>query len=110
MPNVIEASDPRGYPVICTEDTWNYHILPRHSNLTGREAEVKQAIEHPAFITQDATRSERNIYFRFTSGKARLLYLKVVVSFENNQGTVITAFLTDSGKTGETIIWTGSSA
>lgn len=106
MSDVFEAEDARGRKVICTNEIWNWHILDFHPELEGLEAEVKDAIEHPFMgIYRDTDYENRDVYYKMLAGTAHL-YLKVVVEFDENYvGRVVTAFKTDSGKSGEELIW-----
>lgn len=105
MSNLFETSDPRGYKVICTEDCWNEHILSQRPWMAGWEDEVQKAIESPYMgIFQDKDYDDRKIYYGLSEGRQR--YIKVVVEFqEGDFGEVITAFQTDSPKSGERLIW-----
>jgi hypothetical protein len=110
MGEVFKVKDPRAYTVSCTEDCWNYHILAKRPWMAGWEDQVIAAISNPdpLFIFQDRDFPDRNIYYRRQSGRPR--YLKVVVHFEGETGTVITAHPTDSPKPGEVWIWPKSNA
>ncbi|MEP7291481.1 MAG: hypothetical protein ABI835_06840 [Chloroflexota bacterium] len=102
MANIFETKDPRGFKVVCSEEQWNDHILANHSDMEGLEQKVKEAIERPTMgIFEDARHSDRKIYYRKQPKK---FYIKVVVAFEGDSGFVITAFPTDSGKSGEKLI------
>ena len=105
MSNLFEVSDPRGHKIICTEDCWNEHILFNRPWMIGWENEVQKAIESPHMgIFQDNAYKNREIYYGLSAGKER--YIKVVVeSKDQNYGEVITAFPTDSPKSGERMIW-----
>ncbi len=84
--------------------------MVKHSIMKGLEDEVKKTVEKPdyGFIYRDTARDDRNIYYRLYS--KRNLYVKVAVEFEEGKtGRVITAFLTDSPKPGEKLIWPESS-
>jgi hypothetical protein len=97
--------DPRGRTIICTEDTWRWHILDFHPNMEPHEADVKLAIESPQWgIFADVDEENRHIYY--LTFPRQPYYLKVVVEFdENDNGEVITAFRSDTLKTGEKLIW-----
>lgn len=105
MSNLFETTDPRSQQVICTENTWNNHILRNRPWMVGWEEDIRRTIEEPSIgIYQDADFEDRNIYYRLHKGKDR--YIKVVVAFdENGLGEVITAFSTDTPKSGEKLIW-----
>lgn len=106
MAHLFTAIDPRGRAVTCSDDLWQRKILVKHAIMKGLENEVKKTVEKPdfGFIYQDADREDRNIYYRMY---AKLhLYIKVVAEF-NGEGTgrVVSAFITDSPKAGEKLIW-----
>lgn len=105
MSNLFEVSDPRGRKVVCTEDCWNEHILFNRPWMIGWEDEIQKAIEAPYMgIFQDNDFENREIYYGLSKGKER--YIKIVVEFqEGNYGEVVTAFPTDSPKSGERLIW-----
>ena len=108
MPNLFEVTDPRGRKVVCTEERWSGHVLQARPWMKGWEEEVRAAIEEPYFgVYQDADYPNRNIYYRLHKGKDR--YIKVVVSFEDEVGRVVTAFPMSSPKAGEKLIWPESS-
>jgi hypothetical protein len=109
MPNAFTATDPRGRRVICTEECWVWHILDYHPALAGLEEEVIATIEHPDIgIFRDADYENRDVYYRRRKGRA--YFIKVFVEFEEEEhGRVVTAFLTDSTKSGERWIWPESS-
>jgi hypothetical protein len=101
---IFEVVDPRGYTIICTEENWKLHILDQHPFMVNYLDEIKKAIEEPflGFIYGDAVNEKRQIYY----GKAvDVRYVKVVVEFDDEEGTVITAYLTTGMKKGEKLIW-----
>ena len=77
--------------------------------MDGWEGEVMETIINPnACIYQDGSQPHKHFYYRRLEGKPR--YMKVVVSFAGNgPGEVVSAYPTDSGKTGEKLIWPVSS-
>ena len=90
---------------MCTKKRWTDHILVNRPWMAGWESDLITAIERPTYgIYQDNQVENRHVYYRLHEGKNR--YLKVVVEFdEDNVGSVITAFPTDSPKVGEKLIW-----
>lgn len=107
MSYIFETTDPRGFKVFCTEDCWNSHILVARPFMKGWEQVVREAIEQPSIgIFRDVQHPDRHIFYRIQQGNTR--YIKAVVKFNDNSGTVITAFPTDSCKSGEKLIWTQS--
>ena len=74
--------------------------------MDGWEDRVKETISEPdpPVIYQHPTKSNRNIYYRRQRNASYML--KVVVEFtERGKGYVRTAHPTDSGKTGEVMVW-----
>ncbi len=105
MPVIFETIDPRGKKVICTEEVWLIHVLDGHPEMEGLEDEVRRAIQEPLYmmIYEDKDYPERNIYYR---QRNKHTYIKVVVEFLKDDGVLITAYLTDSVKPGEKLLWT----
>lgn len=109
MPVLFEVTDPRGKKVICSEENWIDHVLYNHPNMEGSEADVAATIEAPSYsmIYQDKNYPERNLYYR---KQPKEYYIKAIVEFtEKQSGKLITAFITDSPKPGEALIWTPQS-
>jgi hypothetical protein len=61
--NIINCKDKDGVTVVCSEETWNKHILPKHPEIEGCEAHVKTVIQHPRFIYQDNTDLNKLIHY-----------------------------------------------
>jgi len=101
MSNILDATDPRGKKVICSSGCWDEHILSKRPSMSGWIKKLPKAIEEPDAIFKDADFEDREVYYLL----AKRNYLKVVVRFQGDQGEVITAFLTDSPKPGETLLW-----
>ena len=103
----FDIKDVRGIRVLCTEDCWDNHILDEHPIMADADAcdHVIEAIQNPLlFIYQDRDYPERHIYYKKNQFRPR--YTKAVVDFSNpDMGELITAFYTDSMKSGEVIIW-----
>jgi hypothetical protein len=107
--NIFEVTDSRGSKVICTEETWYAKILGARPYMSDWIEDVKKAIINPHYICRDTVKENRYVYYKLQKHGSDS-YLKVVVKFDySDKGIVITAYPTDSGKQGETIIWTRSS-
>lgn len=81
------------------------HVLDSHPEMEDAEVEVKQVIENPSYsmIYQDRDYPERNIYYRKQN---KNYFIKAVVEFmRDDHGELITAFMTDSPKSGEALLW-----
>lgn len=106
--NIFEVTDCRGYFISCSEQNWYGKILGSRPFMESWLPIVKKAIQEPHFICEDSIRKDRNVYYLFHQFENDK-YIKIVVRFNsNNKGIVISAFPTDHGKQGETIIWTRS--
>lgn len=101
MSNIIDATDPRGRRVVCSKACWHGHILIKHPFMFSWLKRLHKAIEEPIAIFKDSDFGDREVYYHLTKKK----YVKVVVRFEGDKGEVVTAFLTDSPKPGETLLW-----
>lgn len=103
---LFEATDPRGRKVVCTKRCWYEHILANRAWMVGWEDEIITTIENPTYgIFRDANFVDRHVYYRRLPKKPR--YIKVIVGVsERLEDTVITAYTTDSMKSGEEWIWT----
>jgi hypothetical protein len=90
--------------VICSEETWHWHVLGGHPEMEGLVEEVKSAITDPlrSMVFQDRDYPARNIYYK---RHTKFIYIKVVVEFTNLDNALITAYLTDSLKPGEKLLW-----
>ena len=105
MSNVIEVEDCRGYRVICTEEIWYGKILVSRPWMAGWIELVRETIQNPSFICEDANHKERHVYYMLHVTKSNR-YIKVVAKFNSkNEGFIISAFPADSGKKKENIIW-----
>jgi len=99
---MFEAKDPRGRTVACSEDCWHNHILKARRWMKGYVERVRDTIENPDIIMQDADYKDRESYYRLDNQN----YIKVVVVFDSNaSGIVKTAYVSDSIKNREVIVW-----
>jgi hypothetical protein len=73
--------------------------------MIGWENRVARTIENPIFgVCRDVDYENRCVYYRLMKGGKE--YLKVIVEFDEvNSGHVVTAYTTDSPKSGEKLIW-----
>lgn len=105
--------EPDGVRVPCDEKNWANHVAAKHLEMRGREAWVRQTIEHPAAIYQSDTHSTRRVFYRAYRfdppvGQA---FLRVVVAYDRNRLTrrttaaVVTAFAAAGPKRGEALLW-----
>lgn len=107
MAELFTSIDPRGRKVKCSEERWNNHIVNAKPFMGSQLDNVKKAIIEPDCIVRDVDYNNRECYYKLMP--KRETYMKVVVEFKNNFGTVITAFRTGTVKKGERVIWVPSS-
>jgi hypothetical protein len=101
---LFEIIDPRGITIHCSREQWEHHVLRNKPFMKQYLEEVKTAFRNPDFICLDVNHDTRQCYYVRKSGSN--LYLKVVVNLENErEANLVTAFLADSGKKGEKVIW-----
>ena len=102
----FETYDHNKKKVVCTKEQWFNHILIEHKYMENQEASVKDTLQNPDFGIRhyDVDYSRRRIYYQ--KSKKKDYYTKVVVEFNNAEGEgngrIITAFLPDNIKKGET--------
>jgi hypothetical protein len=101
MSNIIEATDPLGRRVVCTEENWKGHVLFVHPFMERRKKEIVEAIEEPNIITMDADFPNRDCYYYLITES----YLKVVAEFRGNEGEIVTSFISNPPKAGEKVKW-----
>jgi len=96
VPWLFEALDPEGRRITCDHNQWFAHILAGHPELKDGLQAVKNVIEQPLFICDDADHEDRIVYYqRQPTGP---LYLRVVAKLTtNDEGQVWTAHLMDGG-------------
>ena len=79
------------------------HILA-HPEMKNLIHEIEQTLRYPQKVVQSASDSEASLYYRFYVGTiVKDKYLCVVVKTKHNDAFVLTAYLTDSIKKGETL-------
>lgn len=99
--------DPRGRAVRLYAADWDDHVVYFHPVMRRRQAWVQAAIEHPDAIYRDAIHWDRECYYRGGLLVRRpALFVKVVVEYSSGtSGRVVTAYPTDSFKSGEVQLW-----
>jgi hypothetical protein len=106
--NIFEVTDCRGITISCSEGNWNGKILGSRPFMENWLPIIIKALKEPHYICKDSIKEDRNVYYMFYQYKDNK-YIKIVVRFvSEKKGFVISAFPTDNGKEGETIIWTKS--
>lgn len=107
MAVLFQTKDPQERTIVCTEERWNDHVLSQRPWMEFWVDDVKLAVEKPIYICSAADNDKREVFYYIPAPTSK--YLRVVVQFDSDQGEVITAYPTDSGKPGEKMIWPTSS-
>jgi hypothetical protein len=97
---LFTAIDPQGRRVRLTEDSYHFHILVEHPDLSDVN-EIAQTIRRPDYIAQDALDYLRLVYYRTYQRQPQRWMIKVVVE----DGEVVTAYRVMRLKQGESILW-----
>jgi hypothetical protein len=96
--------DPRGITISCSEQQWQEHVLLNHPFMEKRLDDVINTLQRPFLIFADSLKPDTNCYYQMHVKNNR--YMKVIVVLRTKQkAELITAYPTDSGKKGETLIW-----
>lgn len=87
-----------GRVIRITKDYWN-KILSKHPLVAGLEAEIKDTLRKP--IEVRISQKDSSVYLYYS--KFRTYYLCVVVRHLNDEGYIITTYITDNIKIGRTV-------
>ena len=86
--------------IITTERYWNIITNIKHPSIKGKETEIKKTLKNPDFIRR--SKSDKDVYLFYK--KQNKHFLCVVVKHLNQEGFIITTYLTPKIKEGE-LIW-----
>jgi len=86
-----------------TNAYWEKIIRDKHPVMKGKEKQVQETLQNAEQVRRSKSDTKVHLYYK-KSGKR---YVCVVAKHLNDDGFVITAYLTDNIKEGE-IVWTRS--
>ena len=89
-----------GKKVRTTESYWMKLVTTKHPRMRGREKEVQEALRNAVEVRRSKIDPSVYLYYR-KKGKH---YICAVVKHLNDEGFLITAYLTEELKVGE-VIW-----
>ena len=92
---VFEIIDKTNRKIRLTKRQWS-HITVKHPDLTGKEEEIKQALEKPDKITQHKFDENMGNYHKYN--KNEKVYLLIAVKYLNGKGFIVTSFYTQQLK------------
>ncbi|MBE0431327.1 MAG: hypothetical protein IBX67_05830 [Dehalococcoidia bacterium] len=112
---ILRCKDKDGITIICSQDTWDNHIVSGHPEVKGCEMIVKTAIEKPFQVYQDGRHANRRIIYKpFVLPKPfHTQYLRIAIEYHrgkvsrNMQGYVCSAFACQTKRKGDILIWEG---
>jgi hypothetical protein len=89
-----------GKSIRTTVTYWDKIIREKHPIMHGKEAEVKETICNPNEVRQSKTDKNVFLYYRTVE---KMRYVCVVIRHENEHGYIITTYLAEEMKEGNTI-------
>ena len=110
--DALRCDDKDGNAVVCSQDTWNTHIVAEHPEMKGCEAHVQAAIEKPYQIYQDSKHPSKKIIYRpfILPPPFHTQYLRVAIKYRKKllggvKGYISTAFACQNKRRGDILIW-----
>jgi hypothetical protein len=100
---LFDVSTPLGFHVRCTKAWWGYVSTVKHPVLENRLADVIATLSAPVEVRRSTRDNAVLLFYRVATPR----FLCVVTRKEDEEGFLITAYPTDSLKTGE-IVWSAS--
>ena len=101
MPEILfDVITPLGFHVRVTQSYWNIIVSVKHPVMAGHEKDVKEALQHPEEIRQSKEDAAVYLFYK-TKRKGR--WVCAVSKKMNGEGFLITAYPTDTIKTGEKV-------
>lgn len=97
----FKVTTPLGHTIRSSKAYWQYITKIKHPSIAGKEDAVKGTLRHPDIICKSAIDETVYLYYR----KIERLYCVVVKHISPKDGFLITAYLVDKIKEGETV-WT----
>ena len=91
MNHIFEISDKTARKIKLTKRQWA-HITTKHPNMSGKEEEIKKALENPDTILPHKFDENAGNYYKYN--KKEKAYLFVSAKYLNGDGFVITSFYT----------------
>ena len=98
---LFEVNTPLHFKVRATRSRWELIVTIKHPIMAGLEIIVQETIENPETIRQSHGYPDVYLFYKSTKPKR---WICAVVKRLNDEGFLITAYLTDAIKEG-VIIW-----
>ena len=107
----FETVDIDGVPVSCSHETWDGHILVRHSELQGLEYLAADAVRNPDMVYDSTRRPNRKLFYREAVQPLPFShkYVLVVVAYDDLPdgpvGVVVTAYPAFQVLEDDVLVW-----
>jgi hypothetical protein len=95
----FEVKTPAGKIIRTTHSHWELIAKLKHPEIEGKEAEVKECLSNPVEIRKSSEAPYVYLYY----SPYMTYYICVVTRHLNGEGFIITAYITDKVKEGETV-------
>jgi len=86
----FEVASVLGKKIHTTKNYWNYIVTIKHPSVRGLEDEVKRTLQEPTEVRKSREDPNVHLYYRKRMDK----FICVVVKHLNNEGYIITTYLT----------------
>lgn len=96
----IEVISKLGKRIRVTESYWNFIVTVKHTYMRGKENEVKETLKDPDEIKRSTKDPTVYLYYKRQGN----IFVCVVCKHLNDEGYVVTTYLTDKMKIGE-VVW-----
>lgn len=97
---LFEASTPLGFTVSVMAEQWEKIVTFKHPVMSGRERDVQKTLENPGEVRR--SRKDPNVYL-FYRAEWPKKWLCAVAKRLEQEGFLITAYVTDAVKIGESV-------
>lgn len=95
----FEIREKMGRLIRTTRSHWDLISMLKHPEIEGKESEVKQCLSNPVEIRKSS--EDPDVYLYYASYMT--YYICVVARHLNGDGFIITAYITDKIKEGESV-------
>jgi len=86
-----------GERITITEHYWRYIVEVKHPQMEGKEKEVVETLKHPEEIRKSRRDPNTHLYYKKTDNK----FICVICKHLNEEGFIITTYITNRIKEGE---------
>ena len=95
---LFEVSTPLGFTVSVMAEQWKKIVTFKHPIMSGRQRDIQETLENHGEIRR--SRKDPNVYLFYRAGRPKRWLCAVVKRLEG-EGFLVTAYVTDAIKIGE---------